>query len=267
MKWTVLTSAELDRIAEQQLADYDARSPGTVFADPEFTLSIDDAYQVQLRQAALREERGERIAGYKIGCMSEAIRAQLGLDQPVFGHLYAGEIRQSGVELEASQFDGLAIEGEFAFRIAEDIPDADWLLANPGRAIASCMAIIELHNSVLRASAAMRGPELVANNGIHAGVVVPAEEAKDLDPASLAEEPISVIRNGEILGSATGKSLPGGPLASLAWLVERLREFGKKVERGHLVLTGSPLPLYSVVPGDRIEVRSEHLRPVTVTVR
>jgi len=267
MKWTVLTSAELDRIAERQLADYDARRPGTVFAEPGFTLSIDDAYQVQLRQATLREARGERVSGYKVGCMSAVIRAQLGLDQPVFGHLYAGEIRESDVELEASQFDGLAIEGEFAFRIAEDIPDADWLLANSGPAIASCMAIIELHNSALRASAAIRGPELVANNGIHAGVVVPSEEVTDLDPATLAEVPLSVVRNGKVLGSATGKSLPGGPLASLAWLVERLREFGKRVERGHLVLTGSPLPLYSVVPGDRVEVRCERLRPVTVTVR
>ena len=267
MKWTVLTSTELDRLAERQLADYDGGTPGTVFAEPGFTLSIEDAYQVQLRQAARRQARGERIAGYKVGCMSEAVRAQLGLDQPVFGHLYAGEIRASGVALDASQFDGLAIEGEFAFRIGEDIPDRTWLLANADRAIASCMAIIELHNSVLRAPAPMRAAELVANNAIHAGIVVPDEAGTALDPELLADEPIAVIKNGEVLGSATGRSLPGGPLASLALLVERLCEFGKRVERGHLVLTGSPLPLYPVAPGDHIEVRCERLSPVTLTVR
>lgn len=267
MKWTVVTSTELDLLARRQLADYDAGKPGTVFAELDFTLSIEDAYRVQLRQAALRKARGERIAGYKVGCMSEAIRAQLGLDQPVFGHLYAGEIRGSGVGLEASQFDSLAIEGEFAFRIAEDIPDAAWLLANADLAIASCTVIIELHNAILRAPVAMRGPELIANNGIHAGVVVPDEDGPHLDPASLADEPISVIKNGEVLGRATGESLPGGPLASLAWLVGRLHRFGKRVERGHLVLTGSPLPLYPVAPGDRIEVRCERLSPVSATVR
>lgn len=266
MKWTVPSSAQLNRLAERQLADYDAGTPGTVFSDPEFALSIEDAYRLQLRQAALREARGERVAGFKVGCMSEAIRAQLGLDQPVFGHLYAGEIRLSGVELKASQFDGLAIEGEFAFRIAKDIRDADWLLANADRAIASCTAIIELHNSVLRAPAAMRAPELISNNAIHAGVVIPPEDSAQCDPAALTEEPIAVIKNGEVLGSATGESLPGGPLASLAWLVGRLREFGRRVERGHLVLTGSPLPLYPVAPGDRVEVCCERLHPVVLTV-
>jgi len=262
----VRTSSELDQLAKRQLADYDAAKPGMIFADAGFALTLDEAYELQLRQAVLREARGERVAGYKVGCMSEAIREQLGLDQPVFGHLFEGEVRTSGVQLDAAQFDGLAVEGEFAFRIAENIPDPAWLLASPGRAIRATFAVIELHNSVFRAPLALRAPELVANNAIHAGIVVPREEGALRDPAQLASEPISVVRNEEILGSSNGDGLPGGPLASLAWLVERLREFGKEIKRGQLILTGSPLPLYHVAPGDRIEVRCENLSPVALTV-
>src|SRR5262249_33990517 len=154
----------------------------------------------------LRESRGESVCGYKVGCVSEAIQRQLGIHEPVFGHLFEGEAHRSGVSLDAANFAGLAIEGEFGFRLAEDFRDK--------QSLGAAFAVIELHNHVFRAPAA-RAADLIANNALHAGVVLPAEEAQR---DWLVEETISVIRNGTVLGSANGAALPGGPLASLAWL-------------------------------------------------
>src|SRR5438034_10701690 len=106
--------AALESIARRQLADYDAHRPGTIFADVGFRLTLREAYQVQMRVASLRESRGESIAGYKVGCVSESVQKQLGITEPVFGHLFAGETHRSGVSLDAARFDHLAIEGEFA---------------------------------------------------------------------------------------------------------------------------------------------------------
>ena len=77
--------------AARQLADYDARTPGMMFADPGTLLSVDDAYRVQIETARLRSERGESVVGYKIGCVSQTIRRQLGVENPVFGHLFGTE--------------------------------------------------------------------------------------------------------------------------------------------------------------------------------
>ncbi len=258
--------ADLEQLARRQLADYDAARPGTVFGEAGFALTVAEAYELQFRVAALRQKRGERVAGYKVGCVSKAVQTQLGLAEPVFGHLFANEVHQSGVLLDPARFEGLAIEGEFALRIAEDIPDAAWLLAGPQRAVAGGFAVMELHNCVFRAPDSLRAPELIANNAIHAGIVFPLDDALLDNAAELADERIRVIRNGETLGRATGRALPGGPLASLAWLVDRLQGFGKMIRRGQVVLTGSPLPLYPVAAGDRLEIRCSRLPPVTARV-
>ena len=250
---TAKSLATLKAIARRQLADYDAHRPGTVFSEPGFSLTMAEAYQVQMLVAGLRESRGESIAGYKVGCVSDAVQKQLGIGEPVFGRLFASETHRSGVSLDAGSFDGLAIEGEFAFRLADDGPGA-------------AFAVIELHNYVLRAPAGRRAEELIANNAMQAGIVLPAQEPPFNQPEALDKETISVIRNGSVLGAATGGALPGGPLASLNWLTTRLKDFGKTLRRGQIVLTGSPLPLYTVAPGDQVEVTCGRLPPVTMTL-
>src|SRR5260370_26698634 len=156
--------ADLESIARRQLADYDAHQPGTIFADVGFRLTLREAYQVQMRVARLRESRGESIAGYKVGCVSESVQKQLGITEPVFGHLFAGETHRCGVSLDTARFDHLAIEGEFALRIAED-----------ATAIRAVLAVIELHNYVFPPSAAERAAELIASHARQAGIVLPLD--------------------------------------------------------------------------------------------
>jgi len=259
-------SADLRRLAERQLRDYDAADPGTVFGDSKFRLTVEEAYQLQLETARLRETRGESIAGYKIGCLSEAVRKQLGLNQPVIGHLFSSELHRSGARLDIGRYQRLAIEGEFAFRMAVDVPNGGWLAANLVRAIDAAFAVIELHNNVFRGGAEIRAQELIANNCLNAGVVAAAQPTRLASPEELTAETISVVRNHTELGSATGEAVPGGPVASLLRLTEMLESFGKKLRRGDLVLTGSPLPLYDVERGDRVEVRCRRLDGVSVSV-
>lgn len=228
-------------------------------------MTIDEAYALQMAVARLRVERGEPVAGYKIGCISPAVQAQLGLDRPVFGFVFETEIRRSGAVLNPDKFDGLAIEGEFAVRIARDIPDADWLRSHADEALSSGFAVIELHNLGTR-STPRNAQELIASNAIHAGVVLPREEPPLRDPSTLLAASIQVSRNGAILGAAEGRVLPEGPFGSVVRLAEHLARFGQCLQRGQIVLTGSPLPLYRVAEGDRIEVSCDRSRTVVAFV-
>ena len=249
-----MTDSSIAKIARRQLADYDAHRPGRIFMDAAFTLTIAEAFEVQRQVAALRVARGEAVAGYKIGCISEAVQRQLGLEQPAFGHLFATELYRSGSVLDPAAFDGLAIEGEFALRIAGDL------------SVASVFPVIELHNNIFRA-AVPTSQELIANNALHAGAVLPSREIACPDPTELNGEMISVFRNGELLGSAKGGAIPGGPIASLAKVAEHLASVGVALKPDQIVLTGSPLPLYTVRPGDHIMVRGPQSIAVEVFVR
>ena len=260
-----MTPLEISEIARRQLADYDARHPGGVFEDPLFHLSVDDAYQIQREVVGLRMARGESIAGYKTGCLSTAVQRQFGLDRPVYGHVFATEVHRSGVVLDPARFDCLAIEGEFGLRIAEEIPSVAWLRENEREAIGSVFAVIELHHHVFR------GPkpsaqELIANNGLQAGIVLPSAEDRSRDAAELEREPLAVFCNGKLLGEATGQAIPGGPLASLYRLVEHLAFWQVTLKPGQVVLTGSPLKLFPAAPGDRFAVRCARLAEVELSV-
>jgi 2-keto-4-pentenoate hydratase len=212
---------DIEQLPRRQLSDYDRHQPGGLFAGYSIPMIVDDAYALQTAVARLRVERGEPVAGYKVGCISPVMQAQLGLDRPVFGHVFATEIRSSGVVLNPDDFDGLAIEGELAVRIARDIPDSDWLQDHPDKAISSAFAVIELHNYVFR-NTPHNAQELIGNNAIHAGVVMPLSEPPLTDPSALLDASIRVSRNGAPLGIAVGRDLLEGPFGSLERLAQHL---------------------------------------------
>ncbi len=136
--------ADLQELARRMLAGYDARTPGQLFAVP-LDLTTALAYALQTEIARLREERGERVIGYKVGCTSRAIQVQLGVKEPIFGRLFDTECHPSGVHLSTANYNNLAVEGEFAVRLSKDLPVGP-LTANECReAIAEVSQVIELH--------------------------------------------------------------------------------------------------------------------------
>jgi 2-keto-4-pentenoate hydratase len=244
-------------LALRQLADYRAGTPGTFFADPGRPhLSLEDAYEVQDEVAALRHP-AEHVVGYKVGCTGPGTRAQFGLDGPIRGLLYDTEQHASGSELSYRSFTNLAIEGELAVRLGGD-----------GR-IAQVLPVIELHNDVFRG----QPPTLqelvgVANNGIHAGVVLadPAAEAPWREDGPLGGR-LTVRVNGVCVDEGPADGVPGGPAGSLAWLARHLAARGLSLNPGQLVLTGTPLGLIPVQPGDRVQVTADHLGSVEARIR
>ena len=60
-------TSRIGQWASRQLADYDAHHPGTLFAEG-LVLNVAEGYELQSAVAELRQRRGERIIGYKVGC-------------------------------------------------------------------------------------------------------------------------------------------------------------------------------------------------------
>ena len=254
----MLNTSQLQAAARRQLDDYDRHVPGSIFAEGAIGWDLDKAYQVQLAVVELRKSRGERVAGYKIGCVSEVIRKQLGIAHPVVGHIFEGEIIASGSELNAGNFDKLAIEGEFAVRIAADVPDASSIAEDPARYVETIFPVIELHNAAIRGQQSS-AVELVSNNALQAGIVVPVHETPH---RPLHTYQITVSINGAAQGSAATN-----PLEALPEWVERLAAVGLRLQKGQIALTGSPLPLYPLAPGDAVLVEADGMASVQGSVR
>jgi 2-keto-4-pentenoate hydratase len=231
----------LAKLAHRQWSDYRAREPGTCFADPNFVLDLPQAYDLQRAVSALRVAAGDRVVGYKVGCTGPGTVAQFGMAGPIRGYLYENEIHRTGDTLERAAFAHLAIEGEMALRIGDD------------GEIAAAFPVIELHHFVFRAQRKTL-VELVANNGLNAGLVLPDEGWLSSRTHLARQATLSVLVNDRVLGSSDLWPLPGGPNASLDWLRQHLAESGFAPMPGQIVLAGTPLGLYPVKSGDHIAV-------------
>jgi 2-keto-4-pentenoate hydratase len=235
----------LKALADRQWRDYRARQPGTCFADPDFVLSLAEAYELQDIVAKLRTADGDRLIGYKVGCTGPGTVQQFGIQGPIRGCLFESEVRRHGDALDFGDFADLAIEGEMAVRIGPD-----------GR-IAAAFPVIELHHFVFRGSGKTL-PELAANNGLNGGFVLPRNEWLASQEYVEREATLSVRINGRVVASGELWPMSGGVASSLQWLQRHLAGTRRDLLPGHIVLTGTPLGLYPVRRGDQVAVSVDH---------
>ena len=244
---------DLQEMAHRMVADYDARTPGRLFCEPP-DLTTAQAYALQAEIARLREQRGERVIGYKVGCTSTPIQLQLGVTEPIFGRLFDTECHRSGVHLSSARFANLAVEGEMAVRLSKDLPNEPLSDEACREAIAEVFPVIELHHYVLPA-AWPPGQWLIASNGLHAGFVLAETEPRCSGLANFAHK-LSIRINDVVVGAVEDAASLTCPIKSLRWLAGRLAQLGLQLCKGHVILTGSPMKLYPVGPGSRIVVEA-----------
>lgn len=234
-------------IAERMLADYDAHRPNEIFAERGTDwLTLDDAYIIQGAVADLRVARGERCLGYKVGCLSTSIQEQLGLRQPVRGYLWQTEVLVSGSHVlyesrgncQESRFVNLAIEGEIALQLGEDVSTEAVIDGRVSDCVERWFPVIELHNAVFRGPTPT-SQELVAGNAMHAGFVVPSLSENSC-LAALVHAQIRIEIDGKSVETKRVAELPGGPLASLRRLASLHLPIKETLKAGDIVLTGSP---------------------------
>ncbi|MDX3697809.1 fumarylacetoacetate hydrolase family protein [Streptomyces europaeiscabiei] len=225
-------------------------------------LTIEDAYRIQWTNVQQRLVHGARIAGHKVGLTSLAMQQQIGVDQLDSGVLLDDMLLLSGSTLPLGQLVMPRVEAEIAFRLGSDLHGPDIDVHTVRAAVSEVLLALEvidtrygdwrmtLQDSVADNAAAARavpGPEIA----LHAGL-------------DLGSEEITVRVDGEVVVSAPGSAVLGGPLNSVMWLVRQLDRYGAGLRRGDLVLAGAvhaSLPLH---PGTVIEASSPHLPPVSV---
>lgn len=243
---------DLERIAANfARAFYDRAWPEQAEFDFE-SLNVEDAYQVQALVTQAKLERGEQIAGYKIGCTSAAIRAQFGLTTPILAPIFHPRIHAPDTTLPVNQYVDCAIEPELVFEIGHDLHGEgltdDALIAG----IACVRPGIELHNfRFWRQPPCL--PELICSGGIHAGLVVGTASVSP-ETVDLLNASFRVQLDGQLMAEEPGREIMGGPLHSLRWLIDSLTRQGKTLDAGHLVIPGSPTPLIPIESGKRTQL-------------
>ena len=236
-----LSQKELDSYSNKILEDYDCKNPSAVFKD-KIDLTNEDALLIQSNVARLREKRGEQIIGYKIGCISKDTQKKMGFTQPACGYLWKSELYQSGITLNKKDYTNPSMEAEFGVILNRDIKlelsSFDYML----QSIEGIYPLIEIHNLVFYGNEPY-GAELLANNAIHAGVVLGSETKL---PSDKIETDLKLIYDQEIMDTWNNKIWPVDMLSELNWLIKEQTRNNNYLKKGDLILTGAygfPVPI------------------------
>ena len=120
-----METADLDHnaLAAELLAAFDARQP----VEPFPNLDLATAYKITEDIRKLREMRGERVLGRKIGFTNETIWDEYGVYAPIWGYMYDTSVQAlDGKPFDLSPFMEPRIEPEICFGLARaPQPDMD----------------------------------------------------------------------------------------------------------------------------------------------
>ena len=237
----MLTQKDIDLFAQKILEDYDSKDPGIIFKR-KIKISNTEALLIQSTVSKLRKKRGEEIIGYKIGCVLKETQKKMGFTHPAWGTLWKNELYTSGVSLSKKDYSNPAMEAEFGIILNRDLKPEPISFKYILESIESIHPLIEIHNLVFYGDAP-HGAELLANNAIHAGVILGPETKF---PKNNQTTDLKLIYDKEIVDAWSNKKWPHDMLSEVAWLVKEQAKINNILKKGDLILTGAygfPVPI------------------------
>jgi 2-keto-4-pentenoate hydratase len=194
----------------------------------------------------------DTVVGWKVGRIPTELQAELKADR-VLGPVFAKNVWQAGAEptpVHAIAGGFAAVEAEYIYRMGEDAEPGktDW---TPGAALALVEAElvgVEFAASPL-ATINLLGPRVVAadfgnNAGLILGKTIPDWRSRTDD-----WPPCAAYVAGELVGRGAPSSIPGGPAASLAFLMNAVAARGHPLKRGQFVTTGAASGIHDIEAG------------------
>ncbi len=227
-----------------------SRTPLDPLTDREPGITIEDAYQIQLRMIQRRLDAGEHIVGKKIGVTSKVVMQMLNVNQPDFGQMTSGMVFNEGEPIEAASLIAPRAEAEVAFILKRDLAGPGVTAADVLRATDFVMPCFEIVDSRIK-DWKIKIQDTVADNA-SCGVLTLGgirRSPRDLD---LALAGMVLEKNGEIISTSAGAAVQGNPANAVAWLANTLGKLGITLKAGEIILSGSQSPLVPVKAGDSL---------------
>jgi len=225
-------------------------------------LTVPEAYRIQQANVERRLARGEHVVGHKIGLTARAMQELFGVNEPDYGHLLDTMLHDERVPLDLSALIDPQIEIEPAFVLGSrlqgpNVGIADVLAAT--EYVCVCFEVIDSRIIDWR----VRLQDTVADNGSSARVVLGALKA---DPNTLELDNLEteLELDGVVRETGNTSAILGHPANGVAWLANRISEFGLTLDAGHVVLPGTCTRCVRIGGHARVAGRIEGLGEVTL---
>ena len=221
---------------------------------------LDAAYAIQQTNTEIWLTEGRRPVGRKIGLTAKTVQAQLGVDQPDYGILYADMEIVDGDEIDASRLMQAKVEGEIALVLDDDLVDEQLTLVDLIDSVAYALPAIEVVGSRI-ANWDITILDTIADNA-SSGLYVLGTKPVGLHEIDLRMCGMVMENKGDQVSIGAGAAGLGNPLNAALWLARKMVDVGMPLMAGDTIMTGALGPMAPVTPGDVIEVRISGLGSV-----
>lgn len=228
-------------------------------------LNTENAYDVQHRLVEKKLEEGKSVVGMKMGLTSRAKMEQMGIKEPLYGHLFDYMRVENDGHVSMSELIHPKVESEIAFIFKDDLCGAGLSDAVIAEAIAYAIPVMEIVDSRYE-NFNFTLPDVIADNCSSSRFIVgnPVSSV-----AGLAYEKMHVTLsiNNELADEGYGSAVLGHPFASVRELASMLNKRGLCIKKGDIVLTGGITKAIAIKAGDLVFTSIEGLGDVRFEVK
>ena len=225
-------------------------------------LSPADAYRIQMINVERAVAKGRRIVGRKVGLTSIAMQKMFGVNEPDFGHLFEDMMLRDGTECPVSTLMLPRVEPEIAFVLSRELRGPGITrdeVINATEYVTPALEIIDTRLRDWKITLA----DTIADNASSARVVLSSQMTlpKAHDLAAIA---MTLEKNGVKVEEGVGAAVLGHPAEPVAWLANKLSEFGQKLDAGSVIIPGALCRAVEAAAGDSIVARFGPLGSVSI---
>lgn len=259
-----------ERILDLAKQLFDAQmnqQPIEALTDQEPSITIEDAYRIQMEVVKLKQQHGLKIIGKKIGLTGKAIREQIGVFEPDYGIITSEGLLMDGGELMMQDFIAPRIESEIAFVLSRDITKdmypvmaSDIIAATRG-----VMPALEIVDSRIK-DWKIKIQDTVSDAASYAAIVL-GSKLTPLSDLDLDVIGMAAYKNGELVSSGSSAAVMGNPINAMVWLANKLLSLGVELKAGEVILSGSFTPVFDIKKGDAIHVKFDRIGSVSLLIR
>ncbi|ARU06547.1 2-oxo-hepta-3-ene-1,7-dioic acid hydratase [Comamonas serinivorans] len=250
----MLPKEQITSLAAQLQHAQQTRTPMAQLSAQWPDLTVDEAYAISRAWGTLRHDEGRSLRGYKIAMTSRATQAMYGASEPAIGWLYDDMVFDNGSSLPADRFIAANVELELAFIIGKPLQGPrvtafDVLAATD--CIVPSFEIVDARVQQLhpQTKAPRTLVDLVSDNSVAAGAMLGGHPTRPTE-LNLPWVGAMLYKNGAIEDTGLAATVMSHPAKSVAWLANRLSQWGEKLEPGQIVLSGTLIRPVPVRAGD-----------------
>ena len=247
-----MEEAVIRHLAEQIYQAEMTHTPIPAFTENGYPdMSYEDAYRIQLAAVALKQAAGQRVVGKKIGLTNLAVQAYRGIHEPDYGHITDGVLAGQDRPITPAQLTGVPnIECELAFVLKHDLSGPG---VTAGQVLACTLGVLPAIEVVERRfwPLCKSVKDSICDNAA-CGKVVLGSKLTDVMGLDFRTVGVVVEKNGLPIDTACSSTVYGNPVESVAWLANKLAEYGVSLRAGEIILSGSITMMHEAAPGECI---------------